>query len=141
MHDADNVNYDSRQVLIAPIFNELELLNSGDSLLISHIPIKASDYGFLGEDSYISTHQIMPINRSWLRTPSTGEINDLDLIYRMDLGIIHAAGLMGVIQDIIHEEAEKQQLIYTKIPLPQIIPLLLTTQQPNKPITKLWVCC
>lgn len=35
LHDSDHVTYDPRQVLIAPIFEESEVINNG-TLLISH---------------------------------------------------------------------------------------------------------
>jgi hypothetical protein len=117
LHDANNTNYDPRQVLIAPIFKESEIAISSVPLLISHIQMKVSEYDFLGEDSYISTHQIMPINRGWFNVHPVGKIEDIDLIYRMDLGIIHAAGLMGIIHEIIKDEAEKQQLSYARPPV------------------------
>ena len=114
LHDSDNQNYDSRQVLVVPIVTEEEIIRSGQAILITHIPICSSDYDFIEENSFICTHKVMTINRNWLLEEIIEDISGTEFIYKIDLGIINAAGLINLIESFIEEKAHQLKLKYDK---------------------------
>jgi len=116
LHNPNELVHDSRMVLIAPIILFSELETSGSPLLASHIPIETKDFPFLTEDAFISTHQLMSINRDWLNPTKCGKITSLDHVYRMDLSIIQVAGLIEHLQREIIEIAKEKLQIHISLP-------------------------
>lgn len=114
LHDSDNPNYDEHQVLIAPIVSEKELIKSGQTILLTHIPINKLNCSSIEENSFVCTHQIMPINRSWLSSTLFTEISKTDLMYKIDLGIINSANLTNLIESFIEEKAHELKIKYTR---------------------------
>lgn len=104
LHDSKDRQYDPRQVLVAPI-TAAEAARSMGRILPSHVPINQGDYDFIKKDCYVSTHQVMPINREWLDLRPEGKF-DNDLMWGIDLGLIHAGGLMKTVMDYAREQAQ-----------------------------------
>ena len=101
LHDSDDVNYDVSQVLITPITSAKAAVRDG-KLLVTHVELLPSEYAFIKNKSFVSTHQIMPINREWLDKNSKGEIISSKLL-EIDLGILLASDLSTSVNEIVTE--------------------------------------
>lgn len=112
LHNSDDINFDHRQVLIAPIIKREEL---GEApLLPTHIELPENAYDFLEGSNLIATHQIMPINRDWLNNSAVGNISSTEYNDKMDIGIVTSVGLWNLIEEYVKLEAEQQGLQYAK---------------------------
>ncbi len=114
LHDSDSLHYNDRQVLVVPIVSQKEIIDKGNHILLTHIPINKTDYAFIEEDSFVCTHQVMPINRDWLCENFVQDISETELIYKIDLGIINAAGLIDLIETYVEEKANELKIQYNK---------------------------
>jgi len=112
LHDSDNADVDPRTVLVVPITSaegeQRRAHREGRSIFSSYIPLAAADYPFLDHDSYVSTSQIMPINRNWL-------INYVDQIHEdkmaeIDLQVVHNVGLMETVSQMAEQIYELRRI-------------------------------
>ncbi|MEK5061109.1 hypothetical protein BK126_26720 [Paenibacillus sp. FSL H7-0326] len=96
LHDHDAADIKKDMALVLPITSakaEVEKAQKeGRSILPSYIPINKSDHEFLDRDSYVSTAQMMPINRKWL-DQYVGQINPAHMSL-IDIQVINNLGLM-----------------------------------------------
>ncbi|WP_445662001.1 type II toxin-antitoxin system PemK/MazF family toxin [Bacillus sp. FSL K6-6540] len=74
LHGSDEFSVPPRSVLAMPITSLENALAKGQRIAPSYVELDKQRHPFLDHDSYISTHQTMPLSRLWLHTP-TGKIH------------------------------------------------------------------
>lgn len=102
LHDSDFEDIDPRMALAVPITSATaevkKAIKENRDLLASYIFLNQEEYSFLDHDSYISTSQIMPINRSWL-VDFKDQVSESDMA-KLDLQVIVNLGLMETVMGI-----------------------------------------
>lgn len=115
LHDWDAPGIDSRIAIVAPITSAKAEVNraqrEGRNILESYVPLLASEHHFLKHDSYISTSQIMPVNREWLYSDPIGSLEKVK-VWELSYILISNLGLFEVVQDLAFQELTKQLSFY-----------------------------
>lgn len=112
LHDHDAPDIKENMALVVPITSATAEVNKaqkkGRAILPSYVPILKSEHDFLDCDSYISTAQIMPVNRKWM-DQYIGSV-DPGLMELVDLQVIQNIGLMDMVmkmaQSLYHTQLE-----------------------------------
>ncbi|MDO3409861.1 type II toxin-antitoxin system PemK/MazF family toxin [Saccharibacillus sp. CPCC 101409] len=98
LHDDTNPDIDSRSALVMPITSARaevkKAARQNRQMLLAYVPIDQARHPFLEDDSYVSTGQVMPINRAWL-DQYVGEVHT-DTMEEIDLQAIQNLGLMSM---------------------------------------------
>lgn len=109
LHNSDSQNIDSRVVIVAPITSaKAEVRRAqreGRHILASYVPLSAADHPFLDHDSYISTAQVMPINREWLHADPVGKIDDVKL-WEIGYLLVSNLELFDVVEDLALQKVQ-----------------------------------
>ncbi|MEK4983631.1 type II toxin-antitoxin system PemK/MazF family toxin [Bacillus sp. FSL K6-6540] len=113
LHDHDLPDIRNDLALVVPITSAKaevkKALKENRSILPSYVPIVKTEYGFLEEDSYVSTAQIMPVNRNWMDQyidkvePEFMELVDLQIIQNIGLMSMVAKMAQSLYQDKLVE--------------------------------------
>jgi hypothetical protein len=109
LHDSDLDTIDPRIALVVPITSaKAEVTRAqreGRDVIASYVQIGQADHPFLDYDCYISTSQIMPINRKWLHTEIIGSVEESKLL-EMSYYMVLNFGLQQVVQDLVFQEIQ-----------------------------------
>lgn len=100
LHNSDDINFDQSQVLVTPITSASAAVREG-KLLATHLELLPEDFSFLKSKSFVSTHQIMPINREWLDRFSKGDITPK--MIEVDLRIVLACDILISVNKLVSE--------------------------------------
>lgn len=110
LHDHDSREIRKDMALVLPITTAksevAKAQKEGRDILPSYVPILKADHPFLEHDCYVSTAQLMPINRKWM-DQYIGEINQehMELI---DVQVIQNIGLMEMVVKMAHSLYQEQ---------------------------------
>lgn len=98
LHDSNDPDIPSRVVVAAPITTARSF--QGRTIPDSFVPIDKQRHKFLAYDSYISTHQVMPLNREWLNDTPAGRLRPAKMV-SLDLQLVGTLGLQKVVQKLV----------------------------------------
>lgn len=111
LHDHDTQFIDPRIVMVVPITSaKAEVAKAQKErrdIYPSYVPIGKDDHSFLDNDSYLSTVQIMPINRQWLHSDSIGTVEEAKL-WEMSFHMVVNLGLGQVVQDLAYQQMQEK---------------------------------
>ncbi|WP_411345358.1 type II toxin-antitoxin system PemK/MazF family toxin [Paenibacillus sp. WLX1005] len=111
LHDHDFEDVDSRSVLVVPITTAKAEANRAQkenrSVMGSLVRITQEKHPFLDHDSYVSTGQVVTLNREWLDSYK-GEM-DPDTMLQVDLQLIQTLNLYEAVETLIALKALEQQ--------------------------------
>lgn len=68
----------------------------------TYVKLDCDQLDFLKNDSYVSTEQIISINREWLHEDPIGHLPN-DVLLQIDFQLIRTMGLQKAVQTIIEE--------------------------------------
>lgn len=105
LHDYHSPDVPSKSVLAAPITRA----KSMDQKLLpdSFVQLSKKDYPCLKYDSYIATHQVMPLSRHWLAEVASGRLT-YDDQFMLDLQLLKSMGLQKTVQGLIQRTIEEK---------------------------------
>lgn len=121
LHNSDDRSLPPRSALVAPITSATSAVKKGN-LTDSYVKIEKFNYPFLVHDSYISTHQVFPINRSWISVVPVGKINPEDMLM-LDIQLIRTQGLENTVHEMIKMSFQDKMKEFERV-LKELAPTL-----------------
>ncbi|MGM1023153.1 MAG: type II toxin-antitoxin system PemK/MazF family toxin [Bacillota bacterium] len=106
LSDSNDRALPPKSIMAIPITSADTAVNSG-KMKPSYVPIDKSTHPFLDHDSYISTHQAMPLSRHWLGEVPIGKIDPSKMV-EVDLQMVRTCGLQETVQKLISTQVNKQ---------------------------------
>ena len=111
LHDHDFAEVDPRTVLVVPITTAKAEADRAQkekrSVIGSLVKITRDKHPFLDHDSYVSTGQVVTINRQWLESYK-GDM-DPDVMLLVDMQLIRTLNLQEGVETMIALEVMEQQ--------------------------------
>ncbi|MFB5678823.1 hypothetical protein [Paenibacillus terreus] len=104
MHDSSDRDLPGKSVVALPITSLDSLRNR---VIPSYVDLDKARHPFLDHDSYISTHQPIPLSRHWLGEVPVGKIHP-DKMLEVDLQMIRTVGLEQTVHALISHKLKEQ---------------------------------
>lgn len=112
LHDSNDREMPSKSVVAVPI-TSIKTSVARDQIRPSYVPLDKARHSFLDHDSYISTHQPMPLSRNWLSEKPLGKIDPVKMT-EVDLQMIRTTGLESTVQQLIQAKIREQAKAFEK---------------------------